>query len=124
MVAESLSKWNIPYKYAPYLVHNYGRQTDIILDSLPGISGDDPEWRLLSSELEFCLDQEMVSKPLDFIERRTGRLYFWIGTIERYHDKILQVFKERLKWSTDLFDIERNTIQKALYNSRNFVKKS
>jgi glycerol-3-phosphate dehydrogenase len=120
-VSASLSEWKIPLKYASYLVHNYGQQTDIILDQLSKIVDNNPELRLIRSELEFCLEQEMVSKPLDFIERRTGRLYFWIDTVEQYYEEILKVFEERFKWSSGQLNKEKEVVQKALLISKNFV---
>jgi len=120
-VSASLSEWKIPLKYASYLVHNYGQQTDIILNRLSKNAGNDPELRLIISELEFCLEQEMVSRPLDFIERRTGRLYFWINTVEQYYDEILKVFKEKFKWSSTQLNKEKDVVQKALLFSKNFV---
>jgi glycerol-3-phosphate dehydrogenase len=98
-VTSTLKELNLSDKYASYLVHNYGIQTDVILDLIEQNKEKSREFSLLKAELLFSLDHEMVCKPLDFIERRTGRLYFWINTIEENLDALLKIFQQRFNWS-------------------------
>jgi glycerol-3-phosphate dehydrogenase len=121
LVSSKLSEFKLAGKYSAYLVHNYGKQTDIILDSMKLFPDNDPEMRLIKSELHFCLDHEMVCKPLDFIERRTGRLYFWIYTIEQCYDEILKIFEKRFGWSSDQYLNEKERVLMALKISKNFI---
>ena len=58
-----------------YLVTNYGKQTEWILENFRGLSDTDPHWRMIKAELLFALEHEMVHNPMDFLIRRTGRLY-------------------------------------------------
>ena len=120
-VSASLSSRDIPEYYASYLVHNYGQQTDIIIGKLEKMRGNNPVLKLIKAELEYCLAEEMVCKPLDFIERRTGRLYFWIETIESYYEEILMEFKHRFEWSEKQFKTEKSRVLKAIHNSKNFI---
>lgn len=115
-----LAAREIPEMYAPYLVHNYGRQAEIIIDQLDQFNEEDIELALLKSELAYCLDAEMVCKPLDFFERRTGRLYFWINTLQKYKNNVLQVFKDKMKWSEEQFAEEVNQLERTLKRSREF----
>jgi glycerol-3-phosphate dehydrogenase len=115
-----LSKLNIPEKYASYLVHNYGKQTGLILKQLDLFTESDPELKLLKSELAFCLDAEMVCRPLDFLERRTGRLYFWIGTVDKYKKEILATFKEKFGWSASQFEDQEKILTEAMLISKTF----
>jgi glycerol-3-phosphate dehydrogenase len=115
-----LKEQNVPGHYASYLVNNYGIQTDIIMELMKHYKDTDPELRLLKSELDFCLDYEMVCKLLDFIERRTGRLYFWIETVEKYKDEILQLFKLKFDWTEEQFQLEKEMILNAIKNSKEF----
>ena len=66
------------------LVTTYGAQTDQILASFDSFDDPDPAWRLLRAELQFGIAHEMVTSPADFFIRRTGRLYFDIGTVRQY----------------------------------------
>lgn len=119
-ISKVLATHMIPEKYAPYLVHNYGKQTDRILKALDSFTDNDPELKLLNSELSFCLNAEMVCEPLDFLERRTGRLYFWIGTVEKYKKGILTTFKEKFGWSDDQFENQERILSEAIDRSRQF----
>jgi glycerol-3-phosphate dehydrogenase len=119
-ITSVLAKLNIPEKYASYLVHNYGKQTDTILTQLSNYTDDDPELKLLKSELTFCIDAEMVCEPLDFLERRTGRLYFWIGTVKKYKKEILSTFKEKFKWADSQVKQHESTLAAAIDRSRRF----
>jgi len=66
------------------LVTTYGAQTDHILSLFDAFDDPDPAWRLLRAELQFGIAHEMVSGPADFLIRRTGKLYFDIGTVKKY----------------------------------------
>jgi glycerol-3-phosphate dehydrogenase len=74
---------------AAYLVANYGRQTDEILNLAKQAEGITEE-SLLKAELEFCLQFEMVVKSEDFLNRRTGMEYFDRGRLEKFRSIILQ----------------------------------
>ena len=75
--AHELASW------ANYLVSNYGRQSDDILKIFESRKEKDSEVRLGLSELAFTVEHESVTSLLDFFERRTGRLYFYIESIEK-----------------------------------------
>lgn len=74
---------------ADYLVANYGKQSDSILEGMKNFSNSDPEEALIRSELRFCVEKEMVVKSVDFLDRRTGRMCFDIGSVKRYKDIVL-----------------------------------
>ena len=66
------------------LVTTYGKQTDRVLELYDSFEDPDATWKLLKAELHFGMAHEMVHNPMDFFIRRTGRLYFDIGTIRSY----------------------------------------
>jgi len=119
-ISSTLAEYKIPDKYASYLVHNYGKQTDTILKSLDHYTETDPELRLLRSELSFCLNTEMVCEPLDFLERRTGRLYFWMSTVEKYKKEILTTFKEKFGWTDGQVKDQESILKEAMDRCRIF----
>ncbi len=80
-----------------YLVTNYGIQTDMILDYYTDVKAGDNAIRMAIAELRFGIDYEMVRTPMDFFIRRTGRLYFDIGSIEPLMDPILAEFEKIFK---------------------------
>ena len=119
-VKQKIIETGLHENYASHLVHNYGIQTDMILDDYENLRGDNPHLKLLLAELYFCTKYEMVCKPLDFIERRSGRLYFKINSIKEYIPEILEYFKEKFSWSEDELQRENAELQQAILNSDHF----
>jgi len=98
-IFKQLKSYGFSKKDANYLVHNYGKQTDIILDKFEEINEPDVHRKLLKAELWFTINHEMVCTPADFFMRRTGRLFFNIETVNNYKEFILQEFKNYFNWN-------------------------
>lgn len=74
---------DLPDSILDRLVSNYGKDADLILDNSAN------EQELLINELNYCLDHELVYHPLDFIDRRTGWLYFDIDRAREFAELII-----------------------------------
>jgi glycerol-3-phosphate dehydrogenase len=85
-------------KDAEYLVHNYGKQTDIILQKFDDLMHDDMQEKMLKSEVWFTINYEMTCSPTDFFMRRTGRLFFDIQSVFMYKEFVLNEFKNHFSW--------------------------
>ncbi|NJL75252.1 MAG: glycerol-3-phosphate dehydrogenase/oxidase [Saprospiraceae bacterium] len=107
-----------PYQ-AAYLVSNYGKQTDLILEQMLHLKGDVQE-RLACAELWFTIQEEWVQKPLDFFNRRTGRLYFDMPSIHKVQEAVLQYFKNYFHWTDAQLAEERATLEAAMYEVSHF----
>ncbi|NND14923.1 MAG: glycerol-3-phosphate dehydrogenase, partial [Eudoraea sp.] len=77
-----------------YLVTTYGKQSDQILAIFDSLKSKDPQERLIRAEVQFCIQYERVSTPMDFFIRRTGRLYFNIEQMREYLSVVLDEFRE------------------------------
>lgn len=110
--------------YAGYLVHNYGKQCNAIMERLKSNLERDTELALLKAELWFSLEYEMVIKPTDFLIRRTGLLYFNIPRLLKYKDSILHEFKNHFQWSDLLAENESNELERVISQSNQFLKES
>lgn len=109
-IKKELALKGLPEFYARYMVHNYGKDTSRILETLNTKNDLKAEEALILAELDYCLKNEMMIKPLDFLIRRTGRLFFIpqsIGLVEKLifpylRDKAamleIQLQKEMLCW--------------------------
>ncbi|WP_299047900.1 glycerol-3-phosphate dehydrogenase/oxidase [uncultured Polaribacter sp.] len=89
-------------KYAEYLVYNYGKQTDLILQKYDDLSlqmseEGEPK-KMLQAEVLFCIENEMTCSPTDFFMRRTGRLFFDAKSVVMYKDFVLDIFKTLFLW--------------------------
>ncbi|WP_372944377.1 glycerol-3-phosphate dehydrogenase/oxidase [Muriicola sp.] len=96
---EGFSKYD-----AWYLVTNYGKQTEDVLERFGKRKEKKKAERMILSELEFTVAHEMVQSPLDFFVRRTGRLYFDIHSVREHMDAVIaelsKIFKADKKTSS------------------------
>tara|TARA_R110002050_G_scaffold16719_2_gene50594 strand:+ start:61534 stop:63198 length:1665 start_codon:yes stop_codon:yes gene_type:complete len=108
-----------PYD-AWFLVTNYGKQTETILDSYAQLKDEDKKVRLAKAELKFGIDYEMVQNPMDFFIRRTGRLYFDIESIRYLLEPILAEFKAVFKLNDAEVAVYRETLEQEMEEHSNF----
>lgn len=80
-----------------FLVTNYGKQTETILDTYASLKGEDAQVRMIKAELRFGIRFEMVQSPMDFFIRRTGRLYFDINSVRTMMDPVFDEFRSMYK---------------------------
>jgi glycerol-3-phosphate dehydrogenase len=99
---------------ANYLVSNYGRQTNLIVDKLAKHSGAKDDLSLAKAELWYSVNHEMVITPLDFFVRRTGMLFFDINRLKAILDPILEEFRTTFGWNESKVKSESQAIRKAI----------
>ncbi|MGB3546538.1 MAG: glycerol-3-phosphate dehydrogenase/oxidase [Saprospiraceae bacterium] len=99
-VAERLAAADLPPERADYLVANYGRQTDEIVAAAADRPGNGYE-KLAAAEAAFCIENELALYPMDFLNRRSGRLYFDLPSIPRVLNAVVDVFAETYGYDAD-----------------------
>ena len=104
-------------KDAEYLVHNYGKQTDVVLDKFDELSEENSEKRLIKAEVWFTIQHEMTCTPTDFFMRRTGRLFFDKTSVDSYKEYVLNEFSNYF----DLDDKRKQQYQKELDDKINLA---
>ncbi|WP_373516910.1 glycerol-3-phosphate dehydrogenase/oxidase [Pricia sp.] len=102
------------------LVTRYGKQTDTILKTYKSLKNTDQYERMITAELRFCIDYEMVQNPMDFFIRRTGRLYFDIDSVRKLMEPVLEEFKAIYKVDDAQILNWRETLQAELEEHSNF----
>ncbi|MFT5953605.1 MAG: glycerol-3-phosphate dehydrogenase [Cyclobacteriaceae bacterium] len=105
---------------ANYLVSNYGRQSEDILKLLAEEKNPDPQVRLGMAELTFTLQMEAVFTLLDFFERRTGRLYFNIGSLVFLRVPVLTHMTAFFGWDSVRVQHETAALNHAIQRASNF----
>lgn len=103
-----------------FLVTNYGKQTEKILELYATIVEADPYVRLAKAEVAFGIDYEMVQTPMDFFIRRTGRLYFDIESIRTLMEPVLKEFQNKFGVSNDIVQGWRTTLEEELKEHSDF----
>ena len=111
----------LPY-YSYYLVANYGLQTEIILDHLQSFN-DPATTALARSEVHFAIHNELALTPLDFFNRRTGRMYFNLPSIKEVLPFVLEDFKTYFNWDEATFLREKEEVENMVYHASHFSKK-
>ena len=104
-----------------FLVTNYGKQTEMILENYAGVKDADIYVRMAKAELRFGIDYEMVQNPMDFFIRRTGRLYFDIDSVRTLMEPILEEFKSIYAVDDNQIFEWREILLKELDDHSNFT---
>ncbi|MEL6592209.1 MAG: glycerol-3-phosphate dehydrogenase/oxidase [Bacteroidota bacterium] len=118
-VASQLSPHGIDPYQARYLVHNYGTQTDQILEIFAGMEEKSTQ-SLALAELRFTLENEMVHTAMDFFSRRTGRIYFDINSIRELSEEVLRYLQQYFGWDDTRMQRELAEVQRTVEEASNF----
>ncbi|MCB0688193.1 MAG: glycerol-3-phosphate dehydrogenase/oxidase [Saprospiraceae bacterium] len=86
---------------ARYLVHNYGKKAIDIYEDMARYAEYSPDIALIYAELDHARDFEMMATPLDYLMRRTGRIFFRPESIRLVEDHIFQYFADRYLYTPD-----------------------
>ncbi len=103
-----------------YLVTNYGKQSEKILEIYASLNDQDIYTRMIKAELHYGIENEMIQTPMDFFIRRTGRLYFDINSIRIHLETILEEFKAVFKLDSDTIERYRDTLNREVEEHSNF----
>ncbi|MEL6255420.1 MAG: FAD-dependent oxidoreductase [Bacteroidota bacterium] len=118
-ISDRLESYNFDNYVADYLVHNYGKQTDRIIDHFVD-QEDHSEYGLISAELWYGLNFEMVNAAMDFFSRRTGRLYFNIQSVKDHKEALLAIMKDHLGWSDERYQQELTWVDQSVEEASHF----
>jgi glycerol-3-phosphate dehydrogenase len=118
-IASKLSPHGLGH-LADYLVSNYGKQTDKVLEIFQQRPEEDLETRLGMAELVFTVENEAVHSLLDFFERRTGRLYFYIDSIKKLRDPVFDYLNTSFNWSNKRQELENQWLDQAILQASKF----
>lgn len=118
-IKEKIVALGLPSYYAAYLVYNYGRQTEVILSHFEQFEGK-AEVKLARAELKFCVEKELVYTPADFLSRRSGRLYFYIDTIDEVLDFVCEDLAGYFDWNDGQKHVHKEEIQTLIQEAAHF----
>lgn len=104
-----------------FLVTNYGKQTELILENYKKLKEADSKWRMMKAELQFSLEYEMIHNPMDFLIRRTGRLYFDIDSVRKYLGRVAEECASFLNADTKTREGWISEMEKLLHQHSSFM---
>lgn len=99
---------------AYYIVHNYGTAAQEIWEAFLVREETDVNLRLLMAELVYTLEHESVYSAVDFLNRRTGRLYFHIESVKQYAQAVIDSLAKTLEWTPERKTQEKTLLQQAI----------
>lgn len=102
---------------AEYLVRNYGKQTEMILDNFVSKK----KKNIVSSEMWFALNYEGICSLDDFFGRRTGKLNFDPMNVLSELEIVLPIAKKYFKWSDEEAEKQVNNLKNKLAEKTDFV---
>jgi glycerol-3-phosphate dehydrogenase len=107
-------------KDAEYLVHNYGKQTDIILQKFDDLMHDNMQEKMIIAEVWFTIHHEMACTPTDFFMRRTGRLFFDANSIHTYKELVFREFQTYFSWDDKTAKKYQKELEEQLKSATTF----
>ena len=107
-------------KDAEYLVHNYGKQTDVILQKFDDLMHDNMQEKMIQAEVWFAINYEMACTPTDFFMRRTGRLFFDSQSVLFFKEYVIGLFKENFSWDTNTTEKHQKELEYHLRSATTF----
>jgi glycerol-3-phosphate dehydrogenase len=113
-IAAQLEAASLAPDRAAYLVSNYGKQSPIIIEAALKRSEGTDVARLACAEAAWCIENELTLYPIDWVERRSGRLYFDMPSIAPVLDEVLAVFAEAYQYTEEDITAERNKVDAAI----------
>ena len=121
-LAEALDHRGLGHDHARYLVSNYGKQSQELLPSIDQhLSEHKPEEAMALAEWEHCIRHELCFTLLDFFNRRTGRLYFDLPSIDPCRRVIVQAFSNHFNWSPERQQAEELALDQAIQDCSEFL---
>lgn len=113
-IARQLEEASLAPDRAAYLVSNYGLQSPTIIEAATQRTESTDVARLACAEAAWCIDNELTLYPIDWVERRSGRLYFDMPSIMPVLEEVLAVFAEAYRYSEADLNAERERVLAAI----------
>jgi len=97
-----------------FLTSTYGRNAEIILNKALIDQEGSLEESIIKSEIQFVIDYESALRPDDYFNRRSGKLYFDIESLQRNFDLIIREFAKHFSWSKEKTEVERKKCKELI----------
>ncbi len=121
---EILNIYKIDPYHSWYLTATYGRQSDQVIEIFKETihEYENAEFALLIAELNFSLAHEFTQKTMDFLTRRTGRLFFDIQSVKKYGSDVIKYMSNKLNWSNARQIGDQTELDTAIYEAGEIFK--
>ncbi|MEH7222744.1 glycerol-3-phosphate dehydrogenase/oxidase [Bacillus sp. JJ1566] len=103
-VEQLVKEFQLTYEEAEKLTRLYGSNIDIVKEIMAESKDKANEVGLplhILASLEYGIQYEMVTKPIDFLIRRTGAMFFNIDWVNQWKKQIVAHMAERFNWTEE-----------------------
>jgi len=101
-VEKLMNEFHLSRENAQKLTHLYGSNIDIVQGIMVDFSDRaDEETLPVLASLEYGIQYEMVTKPIDFLIRRTGAMFFDIDWVNQWKQQIIAYMAEKFNWTAE-----------------------
>ncbi len=109
-----LHAFGIEDHWPEYMLENYGRQSDLILEKASSYTAVKPLEALVKAEVWFAIHHELAQSPLDFFTHRTGRIHYDRPGILKIKSLVLDEFAYWHNWNPATTAKAKAELEKAL----------
>lgn len=101
-VEELMNEFHLSQKDAQKLTRLYGSNIEFIQGFMVDLSDKTNVATLpVLAALEYGIQYEMVTKPIDFLIRRTGAMFFDIDWVKQWKQQIVAYMAEKFNWTAE-----------------------
>ncbi|MOA18365.1 Aerobic glycerol-3-phosphate dehydrogenase [compost metagenome] len=89
---------------AAFLARRYGSNVEHVFARAAAAAELTERYKLplaLAVQLLYAIEEEMAVKPVDFLIRRTGDLFFRIADVQQWKSAVIAAMADRLGWSSE-----------------------
>ncbi|OLO39197.1 glycerol-3-phosphate dehydrogenase [Alkalihalophilus pseudofirmus] len=119
-VAIGLSK-----KEATKLVRLYGGNVNRVYEFIQDYREEAIQNRLpitILAQIQYGIEEEMVTTPIDFFNRRTGALFFNIDWVKQWKNEVITYMKKELKWIETQASQYREYVDAEIYFAQHAIE--
>lgn len=101
---ELMTEFQLSEKEAERVTKLYGSNIEIVKELMKDMKEKVAETDLplhVLASLEYGIQYEMVTKPVDFLIRRTGAMFFDISWVNQWKQQIIAYMAEKFNWTDD-----------------------
>lgn len=110
---------------AERLSHLYGSNVSRVYEIIQTIGNEGDNYGLpkdVFASLVYGIEEEMVTAPIDFFNRRTSALFFDIDYVNQWKEGVMTYMKTRFGWSDTQLEKHREYLEEEIYYAANPVE--
>ncbi len=91
-----------------YLISMYGDKAQNVVNSVDKIEKLHKNYYITNAEVIYCIKEEFVQKPLDFLVRRSSLALIDKNSSKEILEKVLSIMKDELSWDKEKLEKEKS----------------